>query len=94
MMGNPGKWPLKKGSLMVTFLIAFQLQHAVNQQQRIAMRQNFQDVVNVEPGLGCARAGIRRSAFSHASFSISLKIILYRVAWRSNSRQQEGNCAC
>src|SRR6202040_3008785 len=66
-------------------LFAFQLEHAVNQQQRIPVGQNLQDVVNIERRLECGRVGHRWSALSHVRpkqfVSISLKIILYRVAF-------------
>src|ERR1022692_1249735 len=52
-------------------LFALQLQHAVNQQKRITVRQNFQDVVNVEYRLGCGGVSHGRSALNHASFSIN-----------------------
>jgi len=46
-------------------LFALQLQHAVNEQKGITVRQNLQDVVNVERRLGFGRVGHRRSALNH-----------------------------
>ena len=46
--GLPGKWPWKCGSLMVTFLmpmpcfVASDVDHAIDHQKRIAMRQHLQ----------------------------------------------------
>ena len=51
--GRCGKWPTKNGSLMVTFFSALMLlpfsyrQHAVHQQERIAVRQLLEDFVDV-----------------------------------------------
>ena len=36
-------------------LLALQFEYAINEQQGIAMRQNFQQVVDVEPGLCAVR---------------------------------------
>jgi len=39
MIGNPGKWPLKNGSLMVTFLIATMLSLRFNSSTRSISRK-------------------------------------------------------
>ena len=50
MTGLCGKWPLKNSSLTVTFLMAvmrlaqFDVQHPVDQQQRVAVWQVFLDL--------------------------------------------------
>ncbi len=55
--GKSGKWPPKKGSLAVTFLIptirsVLHLEDAIHQQQGVAMRQNLPYLVDIQSGHG------------------------------------------
>ena len=58
MIGRPGKCPVNCGSLAVTFLIAdrplarLQLDHAVDEQERIAVREDPHDVGRLERQAG------------------------------------------
>ena len=50
--GKSGKWPTKNGSLMVTFLMptmrsGFQFLDAIHQQERIAVRKDVADPLNI-----------------------------------------------
>ena len=60
MIGRPGKWPWKKGSLIVTALIAtislvgIEALDAVDEQHRIAMRQRRHHPLDVERADGGA----------------------------------------
>ena len=68
MIGRPGKWPWKKGSLIVTALMAtirfveHQLLDPVDEQHGIAMRQRRHHPPDVEraDGGGCRRVGAHR----------------------------------
>ena len=62
--GTPGKWPWKNGSLNVTFLSAThalvgQLEHAIDEQERIAMRQQTRG--SARPSSRAGVASMRRS---------------------------------
>ena len=54
MIGIPGQWPWKNGSLMLTFLIpttrrpGHQLEHAVDQQEGVAVGQEAHDPGDVD----------------------------------------------
>ena len=53
--GSPGKWPVKNGSLMLTFLsvstrFVAEFQHPIDHQERIAMRQPAQQAGQVGRG--------------------------------------------
>ena len=77
MIGRPGKWPWKNGSLIVTFLMpstdrpSSMLRDAVDEQERIAVRQQFHDRGDVPllaakrraagPGAAALRAGASRT---------------------------------
>ena len=70
MIGSPGQWPRKNGSLTLTFLIAttrrpgIELEHPVDQQERVAVRQEAHDPGDVEHAVFPERAGrSARSAF-------------------------------
>ena len=51
--GRCGKWPTKNGSLIVTFFSALMrlpfsiVEHPVHQQERVAVRQQLEDLVDV-----------------------------------------------
>src|ERR1700722_18860741 len=78
MIGSPGKCPAKNGSVKGHVLdgddpvLPLQIEHAIDQQKRIAMRQNLQNVVDIEHGFGLCghRSGRRlghRAALIHGS---------------------------
>ena len=53
MIGRPGQWPWKKGSLYVTFFrrprdARLQADHPVDQEERVAMRQGPEDLADLQ----------------------------------------------
>ena len=71
-MGSTGEVPVKKrfvdGDILDgdDALSALQIKHAIDQQERIAVRQNLQNLVDVEPGLRRVRRRFRyRDALIH-----------------------------
>ena len=55
--GKSGKWPLKNGSLAVTFLmptiaLGLQFDDAIHQQHRVAVRQDRADFIDIQNGHG------------------------------------------